>query len=467
MTTANKDLARERANLSFNVKDLTNLLSGGLKVTERRRFLRSLVDNDPVFDVRDRPFISRAQYYVRVLEKIKRLIELKKEHNLDSENYLFLRSSTGEALPILLHEDLFIPTLKGQMSDEQLAQWLPLAENYQIFGCYAQTELGHGSNLRKLETTATFIHETDEFELHSPTLTSLKWWPGALARSSNYAAVFARLILPDGKDYGMHVFLTQIRDENHEPIPGVEVGDIGECDGRDIEVVVVRNGVGVRHSCPSGSIEHGGRRKPECTPPRSYINGPKTPSRRSYLLTNSHSIVPTGPKLGFNSIDNGYLRLTRVRIPRSQMMMRFSKISRDGVYSQPLHDKLSYATMVSVRTNIVENSSGSLAKAMTIAIRYSAVRHQGNDPSGTGEYQVLDYTKQQHTLMTSLALTYALHYTGRYMRDMYEANLRNVMSGGDTSMMQDVHAVSSGLKAVCSQLVLESIETARQACGGE
>lgn len=40
---------------------------------------------------------------------------------------------------------------------------------------YAQTELGHGSNLRKLETTATFIQETDEFELHSPTLTSLKW----------------------------------------------------------------------------------------------------------------------------------------------------------------------------------------------------------------------------------------------------------------------------------------------------
>lgn len=53
-------------------------------------------------------------------------------------------------------------------------------------------------------------------------------WPGALARSSNYAAVFAHLILPDGKNYGMHAFLAQIRDGNHDPMLGIEVGDIGE-----------------------------------------------------------------------------------------------------------------------------------------------------------------------------------------------------------------------------------------------
>ncbi len=35
-----------------------------------------------------------------------------------------------------------------------------------------------GTNLRELETTATYDPKTQEFVLHSPTLTSIKWWPG-------------------------------------------------------------------------------------------------------------------------------------------------------------------------------------------------------------------------------------------------------------------------------------------------
>ena len=47
-----------------------------------------------------------------------------------------------------------------------------------VFAAYAQTELGHGSNVRGLETTATFDKDTDEFIIDSPTLSSIKWWPG-------------------------------------------------------------------------------------------------------------------------------------------------------------------------------------------------------------------------------------------------------------------------------------------------
>ena len=38
----------------------------------------------------------------------------------------------------------------------------------QVVGCYAQTEMAHGSNVRGLETTATYDKQTQEFVLHSP-----------------------------------------------------------------------------------------------------------------------------------------------------------------------------------------------------------------------------------------------------------------------------------------------------------
>lgn len=67
-----------------------------------------------------------------------------------------------------------MPAIKGQGTEEQKQKWLPLANKMKIIGCYAQTELGHGSNVQGLETTATFDPQTDQFILHSPTQTSSK-----------------------------------------------------------------------------------------------------------------------------------------------------------------------------------------------------------------------------------------------------------------------------------------------------
>jgi acyl-CoA oxidase len=72
---------------------------------------------------------------------------------------------------------------------------MPLIRNHKILGCYAQTELGHGSNVAALETTATLDKTTDEFIIHSPTITSTKYWPGDLGRYTTHAIVFARLIV--------------------------------------------------------------------------------------------------------------------------------------------------------------------------------------------------------------------------------------------------------------------------------
>ena len=86
--------------------------------------------------------------------------------------------------------------------EEQKAKWMPEIRQVNHLGCYAQTELGHGSNVAALETTATLDKSTDEFVVHSPTITSAKYWPGDLGRMTSHAIVFARLIIDDD-DYGV------------------------------------------------------------------------------------------------------------------------------------------------------------------------------------------------------------------------------------------------------------------------
>lgn len=54
----------------------------------------------------------------------------------------------------------------------------------------------------------------------------------------------------------------------------------------------------------------------------------------------------------------------------------FVQVKPDGTYVKPVSNKLTYGTMVFVRSFLVGEAARSLSKACTIAIRYSAVRHQ-------------------------------------------------------------------------------------------
>lgn len=62
-------------------------------------------------------------------------------------------------------------------------------------GAYGQTELGHGSDVQGIETTATFDKSSDEWVVHSPTLTSTKWWPGDIGQFSSHSIIFAKMII--------------------------------------------------------------------------------------------------------------------------------------------------------------------------------------------------------------------------------------------------------------------------------
>ena len=54
-----------------------------------------------------------------------------------------------------------------------------------------------------------------------------QWWPGGMGKTATHAVVLARLII-NQKDYGIHSFIVQLRSlVNHEPLPGISLGDIG------------------------------------------------------------------------------------------------------------------------------------------------------------------------------------------------------------------------------------------------
>ena len=114
-----------------------------------------------------------------------------------------------------LHWGMFMPTIDLMGTDAQRAKWLPLARSCAIVGTYAQTELGHGTNLSALETTATYDAAAGVFVLETPTVTATKWWPGGLGKTTTHAVVMARLLL-HGVDRGQHAFVVQLRDlETH------------------------------------------------------------------------------------------------------------------------------------------------------------------------------------------------------------------------------------------------------------
>lgn len=86
-----------------------------------------------------------------------------------------------------------------------------------------------------------------------------------------------------------------------------------------------------------------------------------------------------GMKLGYNSKDNGYLRMNNIRIPRENMLMRYAKVSKAGVFSKPKNEKVGYACMMEIRSSIIQSCPLVMARTLTIGTRYSLFRTQFKD----------------------------------------------------------------------------------------
>ncbi|CAH6722924.1 acyl-coenzyme A oxidase [[Candida] jaroonii] len=135
---------------------------------------------------------------------------------------------------ISINLGLFLNCIKGNGTDEQVQYWSYTREAEsikQVYGCFAMTELGHGSNVAGCETTATFDKETDQFIINTPHIGATKWWIGGAAHSATHSVCYARLLV-EGKDYGVKIFVVPLRDSKHDLLPGISIGDIGSKMGR-------------------------------------------------------------------------------------------------------------------------------------------------------------------------------------------------------------------------------------------
>ncbi|XP_026319517.1 probable peroxisomal acyl-coenzyme A oxidase 1 [Hyposmocoma kahamanoa] len=404
----NEDLLRERKKCIFNVQELINIVDGGEKMTKMRKEVETIVFNTKeLWDDVPEEYLSHKERYELAVKKACILYEILKDHILEhsgfedfapSNTYRVLSSTIKDITPLMLHMGMFVPTILGQASPEQLAKWLPLALNLHYIGTYAQTELGHGTFLRGLETTATYDPKTEEFILHSPTLTSYKWWPGGLAHTANHCIVVAQLHTK-GEFQGIYPFFVQIRDiETHMPLPGISVGEIG-------------------------------------------------------------------PKQGFQTANNGFLGFDHFRIPRENMLMKNAQVLKDGTMVKSTNDKLTYGTMVFVRVSIVNDVSFEIARAVTIAVRYAAVRHQSQLKPNQPEPQIIDYVTQQHKLFVPIATSHAFRIVGDWLWKTF-ASFNRDMKLGNTEQLPELHALACCMKAVCSKDASICVEQCRWACGG-
>lgn len=293
---------------------------------------------------------------------------------------------------------MFTVTIMNLGNDEQLSEWLPRCVNMSILGTYAQTELGHGTFIKRLETTSTYDPKTKEFVLNSPTLTSYKWWPGNLGHTANYAIVMAQLYSL-GEHHGLQPFIVQLRDEEtHKPMPGITVGDIGN-------------------------------------------------------------------KVGFQSVNNGFLALNNVRIPYKNMLMKNSKLLEDGTFIKAQNSKQNYGTMVFVRVHMIMDAVLIISKAATIATRYSMVRRQSPINPNEPEPKIIEHITQQYKIFPAIAKAIVFKCMADYLTKLHR---EITMEGkkGDFERAPELHALSCCLKAVCTNEAAKATETCRLSCGG-
>ncbi|MCP9766357.1 acyl-CoA oxidase [Lacihabitans sp. LS3-19] len=239
--------------------------------------------------------------------------------------------------------------------------YLEALGSMKLAGCFAMTETGHGSNVRDLETTATYIHEKGTLVIHSPTVTAGKEYIGN-ALHSKMAAVFCQLIVGE-ENHGIHAVLVPLRDENHQELPGIAVKDNG-------------------YKMGLNGVDNG----------RIWFDKVEVPVAN---LLNK-----------YGSIDENGQYSSPIENPSKRFFTMLG-------------------ALVGGRVSVAMGSNTAAKKALDIAISYALKRRQFKTLSQETETLILDYPTHQERLFPLLAKSYVLSFALERMREKFADSMHS------------------------------------------
>ncbi|WP_087509666.1 acyl-CoA dehydrogenase family protein [Cellulomonas iranensis] len=416
-TTTDRPTARSAAtDPRVDVAALEELLLG--RYADLRRSARAIVADPDFQKIEGQPV---AEHRERVLAQLRRL---ESEHDVlrafparhggsdDHGGSLARFEELVAADPSLqikagVQWGLFASAILHLGTEQHHDTLLPDAMHLQVPGAFAMTETGHGSDVASIGTTAEYDAQTQEFVIHTPFRGAWKDYLGNAALHGTAAVVFAKLITAaPGQprvDHGVHAFYVPIRD----PRTGEFLpGVSGEDDG---------------------------------------VKG------------------------GLNGIDNGRLHFDHVRVPRTHLLNRYGDVAPDGTYSSPIASPgrrffTMLGTLVQGRVSLDGAAANASKIALAIAVTYANQRRQF--AGGTAdEVVLLDYGQHRRRLLPLVAEAYAATFAHEELLAAFD----EVFSGrGDTpEKREDLETLAAALKPTSTWAALRTVQTAREACGGQ
>ena len=241
--------------------------------------------------------------------------------------------------------------------------YLPDAGSLELPGSFAMTETGHGSNVRGIETTATYNHEKKTLVIHTPNDLARKTYIGNAAVHAQAATVFCQLVI-DGKSHGVCAVVVPLRDKKRNTLPGVRIEDCGKKMG---------------------------------------LNG-----------------VDNG-RIWFDQVEVPLDNLLDKFVQIDEEGKFQSPIENEGKRFFTM-----LGTLVGGRIGIPKSALSAAKSGLTIAIKYATHRRQFGPKNGP-ETLIMDYKSHQRRLLPLLAKAYALHFSLENLAQRYINRSENEM----------------------------------------